>query len=251
MTFDCFALRFRFRAKQPIRFPHPAANAIRGALGFQLDPALFAPAGTTGPSGLRNRPRPFVLRASHLDGKAIEPGEEFEFGINVFYHDDPRTAGFEPVLADRAELIRSASERIVIPLTPSAGPIVRVSVNFLTPTELKSEGGVADRPEFPILFGRIRERLNALRLFYGPGPYITEWPTHAAHIRMTRCEIVWEKATRRSSRTGQTHPLGGFTGSADFEGDLTAFLPYLRAAHWTGVGRQTVWGKGQIALGFR
>ena len=33
-----------------------------------------------------------------------------------------------------------------------------------------------------------------------------------------------------------------------YRGDLAAFLPYLRAARWTGVGRQTVWGKGEIEV---
>ena len=120
-------------------------------------------------------------------------------------------------------------------------------MRFLTPTELKSEGGVVERPEFPILFARIRERLMALRTFYGPGSSDIGWPANAAEIRMTRCDIAWRKAERRSSRTGQRHPLGGFTGEADYEGDLAAFLPYLRAAWWTGVGRQTVWGKGVIS----
>jgi hypothetical protein len=37
-------------------------------------------------------------------------------------------------------------------------------------------------------------------------------------------------------------------GEAEYEGDLTEFVPYLRAAHWTGVGRQTAWGKGALAI---
>jgi hypothetical protein len=53
---------------------------------------------------------------------------------------------------------------------------------------------------------------------------------------------------RRSSRTGQTHGIGGFTGFAEYEGDLAEFLPWLEAAQWTGVGRQSVWGKGEIRL---
>jgi CRISPR/Cas system endoribonuclease Cas6 (RAMP superfamily) len=51
---------------------------------------------------------------------------------------------------------------------------------------------------------------------------------------------------RRSSRTGQTHSIGGFVGEAEYEGDLAEFVPYLKAAKWVGVGRQTVWGKGEI-----
>jgi CRISPR/Cas system endoribonuclease Cas6 (RAMP superfamily) len=65
---------------------------------------------------------------------------------------------------------------------------------------------------------------------------------------MTRCEIRQVEIVRRSSRTGQIHPIGGFIGEAEYEGDLTEFVPYLRAAQWTGVGRQTVWGKGQVRV---
>ena len=65
---------------------------------------------------------------------------------------------------------------------------------------------------------------------------------------MTRCEIEQVEIVRRSSRTGKVHPLGGFTGQADYEGGLTDFVPYLFAAKWTGVGRQTVWGKGEISV---
>ena len=64
---------------------------------------------------------------------------------------------------------------------------------------------------------------------------------------MTRCELVPVAAERTSRGTGQRHSLGGFTGVAEYQGDLAKFLPYLEIARWTGVGRQTVWGKGEIA----
>jgi len=35
---------------------------------------------------------------------------------------------------------------------------------------------------------------------------------------------------------------------AEYEGQLGEFIPYLEAAQWTGVGRQCVWGKGEIHL---
>ena len=69
----------------------------------------------------------------------------------------------------------------------------------------------------------------------------------ASRVQMTRCEIRQIEAERVSGRTGQRHSLGGFVGLAEYEGDLAEFIPYLEIARWTGVGRQTVWGKGQIA----
>jgi hypothetical protein len=35
----------------------------------------------------------------------------------------------------------------------------------------------------------------------------------------------------------------------EYEGELTPFLPFLRAGEWAGVGRQTVWGKGFFSVG--
>ena len=52
---------------------------------------------------------------------------------------------------------------------------------------------------------------------------------------------------RRSRRTGQGHSMGGFVGGADYEGERAEFIPYLRAAKWTGGGRQTVWAKGVVS----
>lgn len=58
----------------------------------------------------------------------------------------------------------------------------------------------------------------------------------------------WVEIERLSLRTRQSHSLGGFVGEVEFEGGLSRFVPYLRAGEWTGVGRQTVWGKGYFRM---
>jgi hypothetical protein len=130
-------------------------------------------------------------------------------------------------------------------------PAATARVRFVTPTELKLQNTLAARPDFAVLFARIRDRLSSLRAFYGCGPLDIDFQAmgeRASRVEMTRCELHDQHARRRSSRTGQVHPLGGFTGEAEYRGDLAEFLPYLRAARWTGVGRQTVWGKGELHL---
>ena len=119
-------------------------------------------------------------------------------------------------------------------------------MRFLTATELKG----AERPEFGILLARIRDRVSTLRELYGEGPLAIDFKAlgeRASLVSMTRCELVPVAAERISRGTGQRHSLGGFTGLAEYEGDLAEFVPYLEIARWTGVGRQTVWGKGEIA----
>lgn len=148
-------------------------------------------------------------------------------------------------------LLRTALSPVVLHLSPHPEPVNRVCVRFLTPTELKSGHQLAPRPEFPILFARIRDRISTLRALYGPGPLDIDFRAMAERsqqVKMTSCDLRHESLTRRSAKTGQCHPLGGFTGEAEYEGPLAEFLPYLLAARWTGVGRQTVWGKGAIEV---
>ena len=264
LTFDFYALRLQLAATERIRFPpgNPA-NVLRGAFGATLKRTtsaetyarIFEPKSQRGPSGFADPPRPFVFRARHLDGAVINPGEAFHFDANVFDTRGDTLSYFTQVFSEfaKAKLQRvdGATEVQRVCLDPAPAPVHRVRVDFLTPTELKSKDQIVDRPEFPILFGRIRDRLSTLSSLYGSGPLPIDFAAsgeRAAGIRLTHCDLRTISAERRSGRTGQTHPMGGFVGSAEYEGELAEFLPCLSAARWTGVGRQTVWGKGEIAV---
>jgi hypothetical protein len=216
-----------------------------------------------------------VFRASHLDGCTLTPGQAFHFDLNLFDVRDPSVAYFVETFSElareglgphrgRADLAsvwqldftgapavewKHISSPRSLSFTPPAEPVLIARVEFKTPTELKSGDQLAARPEFPALFARIRDRISTLRHLYGPGPLDIDFKSmgdRAASVRMTRCDLRQVDVSRRSTRTGQTHSLGGFIGSAVYEGNLTEFLPFLKAAYWTGVGRQTVWGKGEI-----
>ncbi len=188
------------------------------------------------PAGLHDLPRPFVFRF---------PGEEV--GINLF-----RLSSLDLVCRIMSELnltLVGSPKHVRISLAPGVDPAREpqaLRVRFLTPTELKG----THEPAFGPLLARIRDRLSTLRAAYGPGPLELDFRAfgeRAGRVSMTRCELQWIEQERRSKHTGQTHPLGGFVGLAEYAGDLAEFIPYLEAARWTGVGRQTVWGKGEIA----
>lgn len=315
MVFRFFPLRFEFIARDSHYFPPgKAANILRGALGTvfrelacSLDcrvagdartcevrhacpyARVFAPtADADAPSGLGDPPRPFVLRARRLEGRAFQPGQRFDFDLHVFSMDPDVLACFVLTFAalagqgigprrSRAELKRvvrlaapGVTECVVFDGTnaPPAGldPAVlslnaapaeagsaptKIQVEFVSPTELKYQNRVTHRPDFPVLFGRIRDRVATLRALYGEGPLdldIRESNLRSSAIRMTRCDLHVIEIERRSGHTGQKHPIGGFLGFAEYEGDLAAFLPWLEACRWTGVGRHAVWGNGEIAV---
>jgi hypothetical protein len=237
---------------------------------------LFEPSALdAGPSGLADLPRPFVFRTAHLDGATLAPGDRFHFDFHLFDVRRPALSEVTLALAElanaglgpgrgRAEIVdtrqwdaatgrweETARPPMSLSLDPEAALVDRVRIRFVTPTELKSGGSEQARPEFAVLAARIRDRIAALRAFYGDGPLEIDFRgfgERAAQVRMTDCRIQHIGVTRRSSRTGQTHPIGGFVGEAEYEGGLREFLPFLKAAQWTGVGRQTVWGKGEMQL---
>jgi hypothetical protein len=224
---------------------------------------MFEPSRAEGPSGLRECPRPFVFRASHLDGQIIAPGQSFHFDMHVFFRDSSEVlkhveCAFQELAAEgfgagrgRANLRAVQSDLATISLHPGADPVRGIVVHFETPTELKQAGGVADHPDFAILFARARDRVSTIARMYGGVELDLDYRAmgeRAAAVKIRSWMLRRMEVERRSSRTGQWHGIGGFIGKVEYEGELAEFVPILKAAEWTGVGRQTVWGKGAIRV---
>jgi len=236
-----------------------AGNILRGALGSILRKVaraedyarIFEPTSAgAGPSGLSDRPRPFVIRPSTLDGRTVAPGEQFDFALHLFDLRNPMLEYFTRALAQWADLRSVEQRKVTIELSPRTTPVARIRVEFQTPTDLKSAGDLP-AADFSVLLARARDRVSTLRSLYGAGPLDIDFRGMAERARAVttvRRELTRVAIERRSSRTGQRHGIGGFIGIAEYAGDLAEFLPYLEAAHWTGVGRHCTWGNGAIAM---
>ena len=283
-TLEFYRFRFHFQALEPLRLPATGnANLVRGACGLflrKLAPAniyarIFEPGGNQAPapSGLADWPRPFVLRARALDGLDAATLDFFSFDLHVFELRERILPYFQAAFEewarsgigpgrrrgrlDRVEPLGldgqpSPSAPCSIRLDPDATATDRVTVRFASPTELKADGKLVERPEFGVLFARLRDRVATLCALYGAGPLDVDFRAlgaRAATIRLVRYDLARHDGFRTSRRTGQTHPLAGFTGDVEYQGVLQEFLPWLRAGRWTGVGRQTVWGHGEIHVG--
>jgi hypothetical protein len=259
LIFSLRTCHYNFRAMESVYFPPgKAGNVFRGALGTIL-------ATTRRPdlsSGLADPPRPFVLRAAHLDGKRFGPGETFSLDVHIFDLRAPLPEIFVQTFSEwartglgprrgRVELLGPVEDGADVNLDLAGGAEAsKCSLLFHTPTELKGNPS-RDAMPFGVLFARVRDRIGALRSLYGEGPLPIDFrrlADRAGLVRTIHCDLTYRDIWRRSSRTGAVHGIGGVTGRVDYEGDLTEFLPYLRAARWTGVGRHTVWGNGAIEV---
>jgi hypothetical protein len=309
LTFSLHACRFSFRAVDTIYFhPGKAGNILRGAFGTILQnlachsdcfstkdcvirdrcpyARFFEPTAIiTGPSGKKDQPRPFVLRATHLDGRIFHPGECFHFDVHLFDLQEAALQHFILAFSQlaheglgpsrgRAFLISThaldasghqsqqiydgvdgafplALLPIVLSLDPAASAVRRIKIDFFTPTEIKENQRILEQPVFGSLFKRLCSRLSDLRKFYGAGSLDLDFygiGNRADKVKLASTDIVYLEAERLAGHSRQYHPIGGFIGKAEYEGDLTEFVPFLSAGYWTGVGRQTVWGKGAIRV---
>lgn len=247
---------------------------------------LFEPVWPGGPSGFADAPRPFVIRAAALDGRRYRQGARFPIDVHVFDVAEPvleylvlvflrlATEGIGAgrgrvalcrvhslgangapaacVYEDGHELPSGCRELIRLPLlADECAPLQRATLRFRTPTELKSAGEVLRTAPFEAVFARARDRVATVASLYTDPLQQADidfrsMARRAEAVRTVRSQLRWVDARRRSSRTGQVHPLGGFVGEVQYAGELGEFLPILRAAYWTGIGRQTVWGKGVV-----
>jgi hypothetical protein len=211
---------------------------------------------------LSNPPQPFVLRAWHLDGKTIQAGEEFRISIHEFDIDRPQDAAFRQALESLGEAGLGAGRGRVEFLAEEAGGKIEAidlraagneqwaRIRFVTPVDLKGDAPAGEIP-FGVLFARVRDRIGTLSRLYGAGAIDIDYAAmgeRAARIRTVRTTLSSQNVERRSSRTGQTHGIGGLTGTVEYAGELGEFLPWLRAAWWTGAGRHTVWGNGVMKI---
>jgi hypothetical protein len=219
---------------------------------MRLEEGVFRPRLDEGPSGLRDAPRPFVFRTHALDAVPVSHGERFEALVHVFSGDAAAAIQRAMGELDRPVLLRGVEreEKRISLAVPDAAP-PRVRVYFDTATELKGWESGRGFPPFEVLFGRIRDRVSALHMLYWGGELAMDWRgmgERALGVKILGGELGRIRAERVSGRTWQRHPLGGFTGWVEYGGDLREFLPWLHAGELTGVGRQTVWGKGAIRV---
>lgn len=251
-------------------------------------PAVFRPsppAGTDRLSRAQDLPRPFVFEPPWDGPERLEPGGRLEIGLTllgkaakllpyfVVALREMGRVGLGPTrgrlrleavtlialsgeqtvfTADRSVLIQPERGIRVLDLTRAGdGSATAVRIAFRTPTTLKREGLLVERPTFADVVKRARDRLSSLAAFFGDGPLEIDFAAvgEAACSASTKsCTTAWERRTRRSSRTGHVHETSGIVGEAVYEGELGMWMPLLRLAEAVHVGKYAVWGNGWIGV---
>lgn len=255
-----------------VRMFEPKSGVVLPAAGEALSAStrkLFRPG--------QKLPRPYVFRAASLDGQTFGPGQAFSCELSLFDASLRDLRALELMFAraaregigagrGRANLARiEEGETMKLDLTPRQHETRHLRVVFETPTELKCKKKISetptelkrkrkiiDKPLFVALFERAADRLQHLMEYYqGACGDLAPEPLRsmAENIKLEPGHD-WKRVIgeRKSGKTDQTHPLGGYVGYADYVGDLGPFMSILEAARFAGIGRHAPWGHGVIHL---
>lgn len=130
-------------------------------------------------------------------------------------------------------------------------PKTQLTLSFLTPTRIKFEGHLLKDFQFHHLIRALLRRLLGLTYFHCGAELNLDLRgliQQAQAVEKVHDELRWQEQTRYSSRQRTEMQMGGFVGTATFEGDLTPFLPFLVAGEWVHIGKGCVMGLGRYCL---
>ena len=127
------------------------------------------------------------------------------------------------------------------------------SVNLITPLRIRRKGETLRDVDFQTLIRNITGRLTALTERYGGAVNADEVErvcTLSAQIKRTSAGLYVSEVERYSSKRKIKMDLSGLLGAMTFEGDLSMYTPWLKAARILHVGRNTTFGCGRMDIVF-
>jgi hypothetical protein len=127
-----------------------------------------------------------------------------------------------------------------------------LTLRFLTPLRLITDGHLAKEVPFQLLFRNLIRRIALLSYFHSDGDTsridFTGLIEKAGSVKTVDAKLEWYDWERYSARQETWMSLGGWLGEISYRGDFGEFMPWLRLGEWTHVGKATSFGLGRYIL---
>lgn len=128
---------------------------------------------------------------------------------------------------------------------------IQLTIDMLTPLRLKEKGRFARDIDFSIFIRAVIRRLESLWKTYGDQLVDIDknqiMPL-ARTIKTVSKDLKWQQQKRYSNRQATSMKMDGIGGSITFEGELTPFLPIIKAAEPLHIGKSTAFGLGKYEI---
>ena len=126
----------------------------------------------------------------------------------------------------------------------------QVTVQYVSPTRLQSEGRVQGEPDFAVLYRALLRRVSALCTVHTEQMWETDFAglaVAAQGVQTVAASMKREERQRRSDRQGEME-FWGAEGIMVYQGDLAPFWPLLQLGQVIHVGKNCTFGLGQYRL---
>lgn len=208
----------------------------------------------------------YVLQAMGQKGfgKGSHPAElvqifaiDLDGGLQpIYYHKDKVVKSEGNIYSGEAILSHTAFTFSQPPGELGTKPMIHLlnqaAIYFLSPTRLKYDGKYVDTPEFHIILrSAVRRITSLLQYHHSESRFEMDFPAFfekAQQVRLLSSETEWLDWERYSNRQKERLKMGGIVGKAEYEGEIDSFLPWLKLAEWTNVGKNPVFGLGKIKV---
>ena len=134
-------------------------------------------------------------------------------------------------------------------------PCSQLKLSFLTPLSLKFQDKVVEPATFSfhVFIRNLLRRISALSYFHVGKELELDFKgliNQAQDITTLEKNLHFVKLKRYSARTKQEMPLQGLVGTVTFQGNLTPFIPFIKAGSLVHVGKSTSFGLGHFTFEF-
>jgi hypothetical protein len=126
----------------------------------------------------------------------------------------------------------------------------QVTINFVSPTRLQSDGHVQGEPAFSVFYRALLRRVSALCTVHTAAMWETDFAglaTAAQSVQTLAASMRLERRQRHSDRQGEME-FWGAEGIMVYGGDLTPFWPLLQLGQAIHVGKNCTFGLGRYVV---
>lgn len=138
-----------------------------------------------------------------------------------------------------------------IPLIPMVEVADWCSVQLQTPLRIRRQGSLLEELDFPTLIRNITKRVEMINERYGgqiDKASLEKVNSLSSEIQQRSNDFIVQQVDRYSNRKNQKMDFSGLLGVSTFEGELTNFTTWLKAAEILHIGRNTTFGYGKVEI---
>lgn len=208
-------------------------------------------------------PHPFVFEPPYERKNTFLSGEKIRFNIILVGNAIPYAPYFVFTIKElgKTGIGKGRGEFSLLSVTPTEEKTVTLnnveSASFLrlkalTPIRIKYNRSLIDTLEFHIIIRSIIRRLTLLYYFHYKKELLQidakSLIEKAERVKIVSNNTRWYDWERYSTRQETRMKLGGVVGEITYEGDITPFMPYLRAGEILHLGKGTSFGLGKYEI---